>query len=68
MPKYKIVEGWDFSGQKTWLALQAASDEQLELWASDANCKQRDHAIRELEYRRDRRSAAERRESVALKS
>jgi len=67
MPKYSIVEGRDFTGNKTWDALQAASDEQLEKWAADENCKQRDNAAQELEDRRQRRIAAEYRASIAPK-
>jgi len=67
MPKYSIVEGHDFTGNRSWDALQAASDEQLEKWAADENCKQRDNAAQELEDRRQRRIAAEYRASVAPK-
>jgi hypothetical protein len=67
MPKYNIIEGRDLTGQRTWDALQAASDEQLEKWAGDENCKQRDDAAQELEDRRQRRRAAEYRASVAPK-
>lgn len=52
MPKYSIVSGWDPFGNKRFPVLKAASDEQLEKWSNDPNCKEDYMARNELMYRR----------------
>lgn len=55
MARHSIVSGWDPFDNKRFRVLEAATDEQLEKWSNDPNCKEHDNAADELSDRRTRR-------------
>ena len=59
MAKYSIVSSWDPLDRKRWSVLDAASDEQLEKWSNDTNCKERYKAADKLADRRRLRDEQE---------
>jgi hypothetical protein len=56
MAKYSIVSGWDPLDKTRWRVLEAATDEQLEKWSNDPNCKESSKAAVELAEREKRRA------------
>jgi hypothetical protein len=60
---YSIVQGWDPFNSTRLQKLHGSSDEQLEKWSKDRDCKEHGLAAEELEGRiEQRRALAKRRE------
>jgi hypothetical protein len=57
MSTYSIVSGWDPNGRKLSEAIAGATNEQLDAWANDPNCKERGNAADELSDRQKRGEA-----------